>query len=338
MVADTAAENGHDVEVIVAGVRTARRDVLDSGVVVTRVPEFGRAMSNPLSPALVRAVSRAESDVMHVHMPNPLTEIGALRQSSPIVATFHAQLGRQPVIEAAYRPIQKRVLTRASAILVSSPKMLETSELATFRQRTTVVPFGVDPVLVGSTKVHRNPDGPLRALFVGRLVYYKGLNVLLDAVAGLDGVELTIVGEGPLQQETAGRIAGDSRLNGSVTMVGRISDPELAVAYQNHHVFVAPSVSRAEAFGISMAEALANGLPAVSTALGTGTDWVNQDGVSGLVIPPKDVAALREALVTMQNQQTWERLSVGARTLGQQRYSASAHFGQLMTHYEAAVQ
>ena len=338
MVAGTAAENGHDVEVIVAGVRTSRRDVLDSGVVVTRVPEFGRAMSNPLSPALVRAVCRAESDVMHVHMPNPLTEIGALRQARPIVATFHAQLGRQPAVEAAYRPIQRRVLARASSILVSSPKLLEADELGDFRQNATVLPFGVDPVLVGSTRVHRNQNDPLRVLFVGRLVYYKGLDVLLDAVAGLDGVELTIIGEGPLKEETARRIALDPKLAGSVRMMGGITDPELAVAYQSHHVFAAPSVTRAEAFGISLAEAVANGLPAISTSLGTGTDWVNEDGVSGLVVEPKDVPELRAALVSLQDQQTWERLSQGARTLGQQRYSAAAHFDQLMKHYETAVQ
>ena len=338
MVADMAAENGHDVEVIVAGVRTARRDVLDSGVVVTRVPEFGRAMSNPLSPALVRAVSRADSDVMHVHMPNPLTEIGALRQASPMVASFHAQLGRQPLIEAAYRQLQQRVLTRASSVLVSSPKMLEVPEIAPHSAKAAVLPYGVDPRLVGDGKVTKREGEPLRALFVGRLVYYKGLDVLLDSMEGLDGVRLTIIGEGPLRDELAARVESDERLRSCVDLRGVVTDAELAAAYQDHNVFVAPSVSRAESFGISMAEALCNGLPTISSALGTGTDWVNEDGVSGLVVEPKGVAALRAALVTLQNQQTWERYSVGARTLGQQRYSAGAHFDQLMKHYEAAVQ
>lgn len=337
MVADAAAESGHDVEVIVAGVRTARRDVLDSGVVVTRVPEFGRAMSNPLSPALVRAVSRAQSDVMHVHMPNPLTEIGALRQSSPLVASFHAQLGRQPLVEAAYRQLQQRVLNRASSVLVSSPKMLEVPEIAAHKMKATVLPYGVDPRLVGEAKVTRREGDPLRALFVGRLVYYKGLDVLLNAMTGLEGVKLTIIGEGPLRDELAARIDDDDRLRSSVNLLGVVTDPELAAAYQEHDAFVAPSVSRAESFGISMAEALCNGLPTISSALGTGTDWVNEDGVSGLVIEPRDVAALRAALISLQDQQTWEQLSQGARNLGQERYSAGAHFDQLMKHYEAAV-
>lgn len=337
MVADAAADQGNDVELIVAGVRTPRKDTLASGVVVNRVAEYGRAMSNPLSPALVREVSKARADVVHVHMPNPLTEIGALRQPAPLVASFHAQLGRQKLVEAVYRPLQQRILDRASSVLVSSPSMVEVPEIVGHRSKVHVLPYGVDPRLVGEHRVKRAPGEPLHALFVGRLVYYKGLDVLLDAMAGLPDVSLTIIGEGPLRPELAARIAEDPTLRVTTTLRGSVSDEELAAAYKDHNVFIAPSVSRAESFGISMAEALCNGLPTVSSALGTGTDWVNEDNVSGYVVPPKDVDAIQRAFGDLEKYQNWERLSIGARELGEARYSAAAHFEQLMAHYENAA-
>jgi rhamnosyl/mannosyltransferase len=337
MVAGTAAQRGHDVEICVAGVGHSRRDVLPDGVVVNRYAEHGRLLSNPLSPALVRAIRRIKADVIHLHMPNPLGELGAVQQETPIVSSFHSQLGRQRMLEPFYRPLQQRLLSRSTCVLVSSPRMLELPELQRHRDRTVVLPYGVDPDLVGPGPAERAPDTPIRLLFVGRLVYYKGIEVLLDAVSLLEGVELTIIGEGPLGPELSRRVMGEDTLRGRVIIRGGVSDTELAAAYRTHHVFVAPSVSRAEAFGISMAEALANGLPAISTSLGTGTDWVNEHGTTGLVVPPKDPAALEAAIEALKEISLWTRLSRGAQEVAQLRYSPVAHCDVLFRQYEAAA-
>ena len=66
--------------------------------------------------------------------------------------------------------------------------------------------------------------------------------------------------------------------------------------YHQAHLFVLPSNARAEAYGIVLLEAMASGLPCVSTELGTGTSWLVQDGVTGRVVPPQDPAALAAAL------------------------------------------
>lgn len=337
MVSEAAVADGHEVEIIVAGVRRSRTDVLPNGVVVKRIAEFGRAMSNPLSPGLVRAVSGAQCDVMHVHMPNPLTELGALQQDAPIVTSFHAQLGRHRAIEAAYAKLQRRVLERTFSVMVSSPIMIEIPELRGYEQKVVLLPYGVDPSLVGSGPVARAENERLRLLFVGRLVPYKGLGVLLDALTAVGEADLTIVGAGPMYGEIAARLKADKRLNGRVELRGEVSDSELAREYRSHNAFVLPSVSKAESFGISVAEAISNGLPTITSEVGTGTDWVNEDNVSGLTVPASDPVALSEAIEALKPIDTWRRLSQGAWELGQQRYSAAAHYRQLGAQYEGAL-
>jgi len=336
MVASAAAQRGHDVELHVAGVRASRRDVMPDGVVIYRWAELGRVLSNPLSPALIRAARSVQGDVLHLHMPNPVGEAGALSFRGPVVSTFHAQLGKQKILGPAYRPLQQTLLRKSSTVFVSSPPMLEQEELRNHRSRAIVLPFGVDPALVNDRERTRQDD-VLRLLFVGRLVYYKGLDVLLDSMAGLDRVQLTVIGDGPLRDQLEHRISADPGLAGRVVMRGGVSDDELRRAYDEHDVFVAPSVSRAEAFGISMAEALSNGMPAISTRLGTGTDWVNEHDVTGLVVEPRDGGALRDAVERLRDEGLWRRLSDSAREMAARRYSSDAHFEVLLQHYEKAA-
>lgn len=336
MVAASAARCGHEVELHVAGVRSSRRDVMPDGVVVYRWAEFGRALSNPVSPALVRAASRVKGDVVHLHMPNPVGELGALSFRGPVVSSFHAQLGKQAVLGPAYGLLQQALLRRSASVFVASPPMLDQEELRNHQDRVVVLPYGVHPALVHDRERIGQHD-VLRLLFVGRLVYYKGLDVLFDSLARVHGAELTVIGEGPLRSQLDRRISTDPALSGRVVMRGGVSDEDLSRAYNEHDVFVAPSVSRAEAFGISMAEALANGLPAISTRLGTGTDWVNEDGVTGLVVEPRDAILLANAIERLRDTSLWLRLSEGARATAADRYSSRAHFEALLQHYEGAA-
>jgi glycosyltransferase involved in cell wall biosynthesis len=334
-VADEQARRGHDVEVHVAGVRRPRTDVMSTGVVVRRHRELGRALSSPLAPGLAFLPLR-HADVLHVHMPNPLAEIGIFvprrKPRVPVVVSFHAQLGRQRFMEPVYGPLRRASFRRAAAVLVSSQIIAEARELEAAAGKIVVLPYGVSPRMIVSSSASRSADGPLRVLFVGRLVYYKGVDVLLRALAGLDQITLTLVGDGVLRAQLE-ELAGDLGLSSRVRFVGTVDDDELRDLYASHDVLVLPSVSRAEAFGLVMSEAMLNGLPIISTSLGTGTDWVNKDGESGFVVAPGDVEALATALSRLGLVSERQRLAAGARARAARLFSFSAHVDELERVY-----
>jgi rhamnosyl/mannosyltransferase len=133
------------------------------------------------------------------------------------------------------------------------------------------------------------------ALFaLGRHVYYKGFDVLLRAMAGIDAL-LWLGGSGPLTDELKAA-AARAGVASKVRFVGRIADDELVAYYEAADAFVLPSVAKAEAFGLVQLEAMYCRRPVVSCRLGTGVEWVNQDGVTGLVVTPGDVEALAGAI------------------------------------------
>jgi rhamnosyl/mannosyltransferase len=131
-------------------------------------------------------------------------------------------------------------------------------------------------------------------LFVGRLRYYKGLPYLFEALQRVDA-RLLVVGSGPLAAEWRA-LAAQLGLADRVLFLGEVPDAELHALYHAAQVFVLPASHRSEAFGTVQLEAMAAGCPVVSTELGTGTSYVNQHGITGFVVPPRDPAALAEAI------------------------------------------
>ena len=139
-------------------------------------------------------------------------------------------------------------------------------------------------------------NGPI-ALFVGRLVPYKGADVLLRALARVD-VAAVVIGDGPMRGELE-RLSRDLKLESRIFFLGPLEDDAVAAWYAACDLFVLPSVTRAEAFGLVQLEAMARAKPVISTRLATGVPWVNVDGVTGIVVPPGDSEALAAALQTL---------------------------------------
>ena len=98
---------------------------------------------------------------------------------------------------------------------------------------------------------------------------------------------LVLGGQGPLTEELR-RAAAEAGVAPAFDFAGRIPDVDLPAYYHASDVYCLPSVERAEAFGIVQVEAMASGRPVVCCELGNGVTWVNQDGVTGLVVPPAD--------------------------------------------------
>jgi glycosyltransferase involved in cell wall biosynthesis len=291
-----------DSTVIVCA-RAARSDVasVDGGLEI-RVAELGpRWLGAPAAPTLPLWVRRTDSDLIHLHMPNPPGEVAALfgRRGRPIVASYHADIVRQARFEPVYRPFVGACFSRASAIVTGTQRLAETSPaLRGQRSKVRVIPYVVDveryrPDAVDPARraAIRERFGEPLVISVGRLVYYKGYDLLIEAARGLDA-QVVIVGEGPERAALEARAAGVP----NVHLTGRLDEDDLVAHLAAADLFVLPSTSRAESFGIAVAEAQAMGLPAVVTDTGSGTVEAVDDGATGLVVPAGDAAALREAL------------------------------------------
>src|SRR5574340_992162 len=229
---------------------------------------------------------------------------------------------------AAYAPVLRRVLDRVELVLASSPNMVEHSPfLSLIADKCRVIPYGIHTeryadtpeLLARAAELRRGHDRPI-ILFVGRLVYYKGPEVLLHAMSRVDA-DLVVIGRGPLKPELEA-IAASSGITPRVTFLDPVNDAELAAWYHAADVFCLPSVARSEAYGLVQLEAHASGTPVVSTTLTTSVPFVNADGVTGLTVPPGDVAALAgalEALVADESLRT--RLGSAARERARSEFS-----------------
>jgi glycosyltransferase involved in cell wall biosynthesis len=295
VLAEAQARAGERVTVLVCdpGHRT-RRETL-AGVEVIKAGRLATAASMPLSLAQPWELAWLRPDIVHVHSPYPLGEAAnwLLRQARATVITYHSDVVRQSGWLRLYGPLLRRVLRAAERIIATSPRYIESSPwLAPVRERCVVVPLGVD---VRRFQPGAPRSGEPKLLFVGRLRYYKGLDTLLQALLELPEARLSVVGGGPMRGAWQA-LAGELGLGGRVTWLGEVDDATLPAAYAASDIFVLPANARAEAFGTVLLEAMASGLACVTTELGTGTSWIVEHGVTGLVVAPRDPGALVGAL------------------------------------------
>lgn len=279
------------------------------GVGVTRVGTIGSAGSVTIAPGLGLELRRTRADLILVHEPNPwaLLSMALARPKIPVAIWFHSEVVRPRMQYALfYHPLARFVYERATRIVVSSPLLAEhAAALAPYRDRVRVIPFGIDPARWAATPAVHARAAAIRMamgqrpllLFAGRMVPYKGVDVLLRAMVGLDA-SAVLVGDGPFRARWAA-LARDAGLAERVTFAGEVAHEELAALYHACDVFVLPSISRAEAFGYVQLEAMACGKPVVSTRLPSGVPWVNRHGETGLTAPPGDVDGLRRALAEL---------------------------------------
>lgn len=289
-----------EVEVLVAGEgRRTVEEALDS-VKVTRVGTLFDFAAAPVCPGLVRRIRESRADIVHLHWPHPTALLAYLASghAGRLVVTYHSDVVRQKVLGGLFRPVLRRALERADAVIAASPNYVESSPvLQRFKSKCSVIPFGVpldefDRVASSEVSRIRGRFGPRVVLGVGRLIYYKGFEHLVRAMKDVDG-HLLVVGEGPLRGALE-REAERAGVGGRVTFLGHVEN--VVPYYHAADVFALPSIARSEAFGIVQLEAMACRRPVVNTRLDSGVPYVSVDGVTGLTVPPADSGALASAL------------------------------------------
>jgi glycosyltransferase involved in cell wall biosynthesis len=291
-----------EVEVLVAGARWRSERSAPGGVELVRLATPVMLHGTPMVPSMARAMRRARPDVVHLHFPNPMAALACLmsRLDVPIVVTWHSDVVRQRRAAAAFAPLLSMLLRRCAAIIVGSTAYVETSPVLSLRPNLChVIPYGIRADAFERPDLARVADlrrryGERIVLAVGRLIYYKGFEHLVRAMADVRATAL-IAGEGPLAVTLAAEVA---RLGVAdrVALLGRVNDADLKACYHACDVFALPSVERSEAFGIVQLEAMACGRPVVNTWLDSAVPHISLEGLTGLTVPPRDPAALASAL------------------------------------------
>lgn len=242
-----------------------------------------------------------QADIVHYQFPWPFMDMVhfAARTKNPTVVTYQSDIIRQKHLLKLYRPLKNKFLSSVDRIVATSPNYLATSNvLHRFANKVRVIPNGLDKAnypLVPPKRLRfwRDELGPRFFLFVGVLRYYKGLHILLEAARGTD-YPIAIVGSGPVASELKAQAARLGLRN--IHFLGYLSDEDKVALLQLSYGLVFPSHLRSEAFGISLLEGAMYGKPMISCEIGTGTTFINIGGQTGLVVPPDDPAAFRDAM------------------------------------------
>jgi glycosyltransferase involved in cell wall biosynthesis len=326
-------------QVVVANTR-CRTEHESRTVPVTRVASMGNLFSCSMAPSFPLWARRFDPDLIHVHLPNPLAELSALiaDRDIPVVAQFHSDIVRQRNLVRLYEPFLEAFYRRANCIIVPTPRHIEISKFVSkYREKCRVVPFGV-PVSrfeldeTGRKKVDGLRDGLPSVLCVGRLVSYKGVQFLIRALESIKA-RLWIIGTGPLEGSLK-NLAHEKGLADRVEFLGQVSAQDLVAYYHACDVFVLPSITNAEMFGVVQLEAMACRKPVISTNLPTGVSWVNQHGETGYVVSPGNAQELAERIRSLlSNWQTRQEMGEAGRMRVEQHFTSTKMAAAMLQVY-----
>ena len=330
--------------VLVCSSGGGKNQIVVNDVAVERVRSFGDVLSLPAAPTYPLRLWRriAEHDLLALHAPFPLADLVfafGLGRNRPLVVHWHADIVSHAALRPFVEPLMRRTLRRADAIIVSDSALIEnTPLLREFAGKCHTVPFGVDVAKYQRPTLQHdrvNTRGRL-VLACGRLVPYKGFDVLVRAAVG-QSFEVWIVGEGR-ERERLEQLIESLGVADRVRLLGSVPESERVKLMSIADVFVMPSVTNAETFGLVQLEAMAAGRPIVNTALDTGVPHVARDGIEAITVPPGDARKLGDAINTLiADPERRQRMGLAARQRAITRYSTTAFKEGVETVYRQVI-
>ncbi len=290
---------GYTQKVIAFGKNHATSVNMQDGAEIIRLPQKLVIDSQPLSLSYVVKIFREvpKAGLLHIHLPNPFAALAVLLRNTKklkIVVHWHSDVVRQRFFKWLADKVQRALVKRASVVLATTQNYARYSDvIKDFPEKTAILPCAVENDKYGDlsrfSTHHRSEKGIRQVMFVGRHVEYKGIDILIEAAnAWPENIEVVIAGDGPLRPELEKRVR-----NPRIRFVGAPNDEELALMFHTSDLFILPSRTKNEAFGIVIGEALSFGLPVVCFNIpGSGVSWVNQHGITGEVVDELSPEAL----------------------------------------------
>ena len=301
---------GHDNRVVCFNTEKEYSEEVIDGIKVYRMSNdlfiARQSISFGYKKHLLNILTDFDPDVVHLHCPNPyiypfITKL--LSSKCKLVLHWHLDVVKQKLIYPLIKSFETSLLKRADMICVTSPNYRDDSKpLQPYLNKVEILQSAIetdkliekesDKELVKNLEIkyERKPI----VFFVGRHVEYKGLRYLLEASKFVTSdCKIVIAGNGPLTEKLK---AMDYDKN-KVEFVGRVSDDELRCYLKVAKVFAFPSVTKNEAFGLSLAEAMYMGcVPVTFTIYGSGVNWVSVNGETGIEVPNGNSQKYAEAI------------------------------------------
>ena len=305
-IAEASAQKGHEVTVLCFGEKNETVQI--NGVNVVRIHPLINVGSASISLKYFLQYRKLakDADIIHFHVPNPMGELAFClldNKKAKTLCMYHLDPVKPKAFVAIYRKLLNRFMEKVDVICPTSPYYIISSKvIENFLEKCRTIPLGVNiqsfeevsaEKIAEAEKIVAGLPRP-RVLFCGRFAYFKGIPNLLDAMALLPEYSLVMVGDGPKRPETEERI-DQLNLRDRVVLAGMQTGELYRAFFHVADIFAFPSIWP-ESFGIVGIEALAAGLPIVTTEIWAGSSYYNEDGKTGLIVPPQDPQALANAI------------------------------------------
>ena len=275
---------------------------VDDRIITTK--SYGSIFSIPASPSYLPTAIRllANYDIIVAHTPFPVANLILLFASKKQkkIIFWHADILKNRIIKVLLSPIINWSLNKSDAIIIGHQQILQNTKiLQKFHKKCFILPFPVDENKFNCNQLDKLPH---RVVACGRLVKYKGFLNLIQAAKDVNA-EFIIIGEGPERHNLEHKIA-ELGLEKKIKLVGHISDDEKIAYLKSAAIFVFPSITEQETFGIAQLEAMAAGCAVINTNIGTAVPLIARDKLEALTIEPNNPTQLADSIqLLLENQQ-----------------------------------
>lgn len=344
--AAATAKFGVENNLITTTKRTKPYVELIDNLEVYYYPKTFEYASCPISWQLAKTFKQHldHADIIHYHFPYPFADLlhCLFAANKPSIVTYHSDIIKQKILNFFYTPLMNCFLNRMNYIIATSGNYLQSSPVLTkYLNKCKVIPIGISEQDYPTPTLEKLAQwkkivGSDFLFFIGTLRYYKGLEYLLPAMQG-SSATLVIAGTGPEEK----RLKEKARLLNlnNIIFLGRIDEEDKTALYKLCKLIVMPSHLRSEAFCISLLEGLMFGKPLISTEIGTGSSFVNEHNVTGLIVEPKNPTALRSAIEKLlNNHDLCKKFSEAARKRYEKLFSADKMAHDYLTIYKKLME